>query len=192
MYSTIVNRWWWIRLLLKTYTMITHNLTSCSGVLFLFHIYSALLQPTGMTVLSFKPSPLKQQKIQYPISWWLQLSASVIPLLCTRLSELPLPLYERALGGKWAPVLSILTFPRGKTLPLCGEVSVVKPDLKACSELSVSGFDASLLYISISPSCIPFNDPCLSYSLHLHKVTLCHNPISFIGSVSISNLTYAE
>lgn len=79
---------------------------------FCSYFISALVYPTATAVLSFKPSAIKQQKIPYPISSWLQLSASVIPLLCTRLSELPPPLYECALGGKWAYALSVLTFLR--------------------------------------------------------------------------------
>lgn len=180
-YASLKNSCWQTQAyccLNKQHTAFSHCPASLSAVSFLFHIYSALVYFTATAVLSFKPSAIKQQKIPYPISSWLQLSAAVIPLLCTRLSELPLPLYERALGGKWASVLSTLTFLRGKTLPLCGEVSVVEPDLKTQLEPSVSDFDASLLLISISHSLIRFSS---------NGFLLCHllSPC-FTGTVNVS------
>lgn len=47
-----------------------------------------------------------------------------------------------------------------KTLPLCGEMCVVEPDLKFPLEFSVSGFVASLFDISVLPSFILRSHPC--------------------------------
>lgn len=101
-YCLLKNLWWPspAYCVLTADTLHSHWwLLSLQFHLFL-HISSALVHPIASAVLSFKPSTIKEQQIPYSIAVWLQLSTSVIPLLCTRLSELPLPRYERAQGGK--------------------------------------------------------------------------------------------
>lgn len=151
-YSFLKNLWWHTQAhccLNKQCTAFAHCPSSLFAVSFLFYISSALVYPTATAVLSFKPSAIKQQKIPYPISSWLQLSASVIPLLCTRLSELnSLSVNVLWVGNELLSSAYWLLSGEKHCLSV-EKVSVVEPESENLNVSFLSGFDASLLYISV-------------------------------------------
>lgn len=126
---------------------------SCAALFFLL-----LVSAAATAVLSFKPSAIKQQKIPYPISSRLQLSASVIPLLCSGLGELPLPPVWTCSAWGMSPCPRRAGFSRGGGR--WGDVASLWRGERGWSGFDISpwaGFDARLLYISISPSLALFS-----------------------------------